>query len=166
MPSLVPVAAIAGAFGVHGQVRLKPFTETPEGCIAYGPLLDADGNTVLTPASHRSLKAGLAVSAPEIPTREAAEALKGTLLHVPRDALPEPDADEFYFTDLVGLDVKTADGRRAGTVVAVHDFGASDMLEIKPSDASSYFHPFTREAVPKVDIPKRRLVIVPQEADD
>ena len=162
---LVVVARIKGAFGVHGEVRLTPFTETPEGCVSYGPLLDASGEVVLSPESFRPVKDGLAVIAPEVATREEAEKLKGTMLHVPREALPEPEEDEFYYEDLVGLEVKSVDGRRIGSVVAVHEFGAGEMLEIKPKEGKSFYHPFTKDAVPKVDIGAGRVVVEITEAD-
>ena len=156
---LICVAAIAGAFGVKGEVKLKPFTEEPETCLTLGPLLDEAGEVFLTPTSHRKMKDFLVVKALQVKTREEAEALKSTKLYVPKSALPEPDEDEFYFSDLVGLDVKTVDGKRMGKVIAVHDFGAGDMLEIKPKDKASFYHPFTKEAVPKVDIGAGRIVV-------
>ena len=163
--ALVVVARLKGAFGVDGEVRLTPFTETPEGCVAYGPLLDERGEVVLSVSSHRPVKDGLAVRAPEVATREEAEALKGVMLHVPRAALPEPDEDEFYYEDLLGLEVKTTDGRRVGRVVAVHEFGAGEMLEIRPKEGKSFYHPFTKEAVPKVDVKAGRVVVEIVEAD-
>ncbi len=170
--SLICVAAIAGAFGVKGEVKLKSFTEAPENCVSYGPLLDEDGKVVLTPQTHRRLKNFVAVSAPEITTPEAADALKSTKLYVPRSELPSPEEDDFYYSDLVGLDVKSNDGKRIGTVIGVHEFGAGDMLEIAPHPdkktkkaAPSFFHPFTKAATPKVDVASRRLIIVPQEAE-
>jgi 16S rRNA processing protein RimM len=169
---LICVAAISGAFGVKGEVKLKPFTESPENCVSYGPLLDEVGAIVLTPLSHRVMKDFIAVTASEITSREMAEALKSTKLYVPRASLPEPDSDDFYYSDLVGLDVKSTDGKRIGTVTAVHMFGAGDMLEITPHPdkktkkrAASFFHPFTKAATPKIDIKAGRLVIVPQEAE-
>jgi len=82
-------------------------------------------------------------------------ALKGTQLFVPRSVLPEPEDDEFYFTDLVGLDVKSTDGKRVGTIKDIHDFGAGVMLEIQPVKSAekqaSFFHPFTKVAVPKIE---------------
>ena len=162
---LVVVAQATGAFGVRGEVKIRPFTDDPGACLRYGPLLDANGEVVLTPKRHRSVKNALAVSAPEVGTREEAQSLNGTLLYVPRSALPEPEEDEFYFEDLVGLDVKSTEGRRIGTVVAVHSFGAGDMLEIKPKDGASFFHPFTKEAVPKVDIAAGRVVVEIVEAE-
>lgn len=170
--TLICVAAIAGAFGVKGEVKLKPFTETPENCVRYGPLMDEQGKIVLTPKNHRVLKNFIAVTASEISTPEAADALKSVKLFVPRDELPSAEEDDFYYSDLVGLDVKSNDGKRIGTVVGVHEFGAGDMLEIRPhpdkktkKTAPSFFHPFTKEATPKVDISAGRLIIVPQEAE-
>ena len=162
---LICVAAIAGAFGVKGEVKVKSFTQNPADCLAYGPLLDAEGVPVLTPLSHRSVKDALAVRAQEVTTREAAEGLKSTKLYIRRAALPEPDEDEFYFSDLVGLDVKTTDGKRMGKIIAVHEFGAGDMLEIKPKQGASFFHPFTKMATPKVDLDAARVVIKIIEAD-
>ena len=150
---------------VKGEVKLKSFTDRAEDCVKYGPLYDQTGRLVLTPKTHRMMKKAVAVKADEIKTREAAEALKSTRLYVRRSALPEPDEDEFYFTDLVGLDVKTTDGKRMGKVIAVHEFGAGDMLEIKPKDTASFYHPFTKLAVPKVDISAGRIIIEIVDAD-
>jgi len=161
----VCVAAIAGAFGVKGEVKLKSFTDKPEDCAQYGPLYNESGLLVLTPQNHRLVKNAVAVTAKEMQSREEAEALKSTKLYVRRSALPETDEDEFYFTDLVGLEVKSTDGKRAGKVIAVHEFGAGDMLEIKPKDGASFFHPFTKAAVPKVDISAGRIIIKMIEAD-
>ena len=94
--------------------------------------------------------------------------LKGTQLFVPRSALPEPDDDDFYYADLVGLEVKSTDGKRLGTIRGVHDFGAGDMLEIQPPKSAdtqaSWFHPFTKRAVPKIDLKAGRIVIHVEEA--
>jgi 16S rRNA processing protein RimM len=168
---LVCVAAVSGAFGVTGEVKIKPFTETPSGCVSYGPLQDSDGRIVLTPLSHRVMKDFIALRAEEVKTREDAEALKPTKLYIAREALPEPEEDDFYYSDLVGMEVKSTDGKRVGTVIAVHEFGAGDMLEIEPfldkktkKRAGSFFHPFTKLATPKVDMKQGRLIIVPQIA--
>lgn len=170
--TLICVAAISGAFGVKGELKVKPFTEHPENCVSYGPLLGHDGKVVLTPESHRVMKDFLALRAVEVQTREAAEALKSTKLFVRRDTLPEPEEDDFYHSDLIGLDVKTADGKRVGTVSAIHEFGAGDMIEIMPhidkktkKRAGSFFHPFTKAATPKVDIAAGRIIIVIEEAE-
>jgi len=156
---LVCVAAIAGAFGVRGEVRVRPFTDDPMACLSYGPLLDETCKIILTPISFRPVKNALAVTVKEVKTREEAEALKSTKLYVPRAAFPATQADDFYVSDLVGLAVKTTDGKTAGKVIAVHDFGGGDMLEIKPKQGPSFYHPFTKIAVPKVDIAKGRVII-------
>lgn len=169
---LICVGAISGAFGVKGEVKVKTFTEQPENCVAYGPLLDELGEVVLTPQSHRVMKDFIAVNALEVQSREAAEALKSTKLFVPRALLPEPEEDDFYYSDLIGLDVKSSDGKRVGTVTAIHEYGAGDMIEITPhidkktkKRAASFFHPFTKAATPKIDIKAGRIIIAIEEAE-
>ena len=166
--TLTCVAIIVGAHGVHGAVKVKSFTQNPEDFSAYGPLLGADGQVILTPKNPRPINKAFTMRSPEIKTREQAMSLKGTQLFVPRDALPEPDEDEFYYSDLVGLDVKSTDGKRIGTIDSVHDFGAGPMLEIKPVKSAekqaSFFHPFTKAAVPKIDLTARRVIIHIEEA--
>ena len=166
---LTCVAIIVGAHGVHGAVKVKSFTQNPEDFSAYGPLLGADGSVVLTPKNPRPINNAFTMRSPEITTREQAMAMKGIQLFVPRKNLPAiQEDDEFYYSDLVGLDVKTSDGKRAGTVKAVHEFGAGDMLEIQPPKSAekqaSWFHPFTKLAVPKIDLKARRIVIHVEEA--
>jgi len=164
---MICVAAIAGAFGVKGDVKLKSFTEIPQDCLSYGPLMTAQGDVILTVQSWHFAGKMIAIRAAEITTREQAEALKSTKLYVPAENLPPPDEDEFYYRDLIGLQVKTQAGQNAGKVIAVHEFGAGDMIEIKPKDGgASYYHPFTKDAVPKVDIKAGRIIIIPQIADD
>ena len=167
--NLVCVAVIAGAHGVHGAVKVKSYTQTPEDFSAYGPLLNETGEVILTPKNPRPVGNAFTMRSPEITSREQALAMKGVLLYVPRDSLPIiEDEDDFYYSDLVGLDVKTSDGKRAGTVKAVHEFGAGDMLEIQPPKSAekqaSWFHPFTKLTVPKIDLKAGRIVIHVEEA--
>ena len=164
-PDLICVAAIAGAFGVKGEVKLKSFTDVPESCVDYGPLLSEAGKVVLTPTSHRKVKDAVAIICPEVTSREQAESLKSTKLYVPRENLPAPEEDEYYASDLVGLEVKSTDGKRIGTIVKLQDFGAGDLLEIKPKEGASFYHPFTLEATPKVDMKAGRVVIKVVEAE-
>ena len=98
---LICVAAIAGAFGVKGEVKLKSFTDVAENCVSYGPLLSETGEVILTPTSHRLVKGAVAIRCPEVKTREEAEALKSTKLYVPRENFPAPEEDEFYAADLI-----------------------------------------------------------------
>jgi len=163
---LICVAVIAGAFGVRGEAKIKSFTQNPADALGYGPLLSEQGEVIITPQTHRPVKDGFAVTALEIKSREQAEAMKSTKLYVLRSAFPAPEEDDFYYTDLIGLDVKSDAGQRAGTIIAVHEFGAGPMLEIQPSKdkktgktPASFFHPFTKLAVPKVDLVAGRVII-------
>jgi 16S rRNA processing protein RimM len=163
---LVPLGAALGAFGVHGEVKVRPFTQTPDGVCAYGPLYDAQGALVLNPRSWRPIKDGLAVRAPESPDRDAAEKLNGVLLHVPRARLPAAGDEEYYHADLIGCRVEAVDGALLGEVVAVQNFGAADLLEVR-GPGGMLFLEFSKEEVPVVDIAGRRLIaqpIVPEEA--
>jgi len=161
---LVCVAVIVGGHGVHGAVKVKSFTAVPEDFTAYGPLLGEDGAVILTPKNPRGVGKNFTMRSPEITTREMAESLKGTQLFVPRANLPEAAEDDFYYADLIGLDVKSIDGKRVGTVRAVHEFGAGDMLEIQPKEGQSFYHPFTKAGVPKVDLTAGRIIIHIEEA--
>ena len=115
---LVLVGAVTGAFGVRGEVRVRAFTADPESLGSYGPLLHADGRVALTPKRLRALSDAVAITAPEVKTREEAEALKGVGLHVSRSILPEPDQEEYYHVDLIGCVVEAVDGTPLGTVKA------------------------------------------------
>jgi 16S rRNA processing protein RimM len=162
---LICVATCSGAFGVQGEVKIKSFTDSADDCFSYGPLRDVDGNVFLTITSKRAVKNGFAVMCEQVQTREQAQALSGTKLYVYRADMPTPDEDEFYFEDLIGLEVKTTDGKRMGKIIQVHNFGAGDMLEISGTkDVPQFYHPFTKIGVPKVDIKAGRAVILIEEA--
>jgi 16S rRNA processing protein RimM len=110
-------------------------------------------------------KGGVIVRAEGVETRDAAEALRGVRLYVPRDRLPEPEGeDEFYLDDLVGLEAVDAEGAARGRVVAVQNFGAGDLVEVRGPDGETFYVPFTREAVPEVDVKGGRVVIAPPPA--
>ncbi|MFN3464358.1 MAG: ribosome maturation factor RimM [Terricaulis sp.] len=159
---MVLVGAIAGAFGVKGEVRLRAFTEKKEGVIAYGPLHDEAGKVLLKPKSWRELKDGVAVVAPEIKSKEQADKMKGVKLYVPRANLPAPAKDEFYVVDLLGSRAESLDGTLLGDIVAVWNFGAGDILEYKPPNGGPNVRvTFTKEAVPHVDLAAKRVVLDP-----
>jgi 16S rRNA processing protein RimM len=162
----VLLAAVLGAHGLKGEVRVKTFTETPDRLGAYGPLHAADGR-VFTPVTVRAVRDGEAVAGfAEITGRSAAEALKGTELFVARDALPEAAGEEYYHADLVGLDAEDDLGRRIGKVTAIRNFGASDVLAILRDDGDEVLIAFTRENVPLIDVKAQRLVVaVPEETE-
>ena len=164
----VCLAAVAGAHGVRGLVKLKTFTEAPEDALAYGPLEDEAGarRFEIVLKGRAGGKGGdLLLAAIEgIDNREAAEALRGLRLYVDRAALPEIEEEEtFYHADLVGLAAADREGRARGRVKAVQNFGAGDLLEIETEAGGSFFLPFTKVAVPEVDLVGGRIVIAPPE---
>lgn len=164
MSERICVGAIAGAFGVKGEVRLKSFTSVPEDIAQYAPLETEDGAMEFDVVVERVIKNGLAVRLTGIATKEQADALRGVRLFVPRDRLPALPDDEFYHADLIGLPVCDTGGTELGRVKAVHDHGAGDLLEIHaPGLKSTVLLPFTREVVPTVDLEAGRIVADPPE---
>jgi 16S rRNA processing protein RimM len=159
---MVLVGAVAGAFGVRGEIRVRSFTADDASIKTYGPFCDESGRIILTPVSWRAVPNGLAMVAKEIPHREAAMALRNTRLHVPRSVLPPEAEDEFYFVDLIGLPVEALDGEPLGKVHAVVG-GAQDLLEIAgtPGAKGRWFLPFTKVTVPVVELGKRLVADVP-----
>ena len=167
MSNLILIGRVAGAFGVRGELRITAFGDDPMALLDYGSLLREDGSVGLTLVSGRSHKADFIGRAKEIATREQAEAFRGLKLFVPRAALPEPDEDEFYLADLIGLEVRAPDGAVLGRVRSVQDFGAGDLLEIQPPGrAATWWLPFTRDAVPEVHIAAGHLVGVCPPEDE
>lgn len=153
------VARILGAHGVKGHVRIAPLTEDPATFEGLGGLED-EARRPVTVKVEGSVKGALIAALPGVESREAAQALKGAGLYLPRALLPEPGDDEFYFADLVGLKVEEA-GETLGEVVAVADYGAAPLLEVKPScGGATVLVPFTREVVPVVDMAGGRLEVV------
>lgn len=163
---LVLVGAIAGAFGVRGEARVRSFTADPEALFGYGPLLDAGGRVALTPKRWRPIPDGFGVTAPEIASREAAEAMRNTGLFVPRARLPALEEDEFYHVDLVGCRVEGLDGADLGRVRSVQNFGADDLLEVVGEGEAVWFLPFTKAAAPIVDLTVRRIVADPPVGEE
>ncbi|HZZ31522.1 MAG TPA: ribosome maturation factor RimM [Phenylobacterium sp.] len=159
-PDLLLVCRVAGAFGVRGEVRITSFTAEPLALVDYRTLLREDGSPGLTLVGGRVAKGGVVARAQEVTTRDEAEALRGLKLYIPRASLPEPDEDEFYVADLVGIEVRSLEGDVLGRVRSVRDFGAGDLLEVDPAAGESWWLPFTREAVPEVRMADGFLVAV------
>jgi 16S rRNA processing protein RimM len=156
------VGAIAGAFGEQGEVRLKSLCAEPAAIAGYAPLMAEDGRSFGVRIT-RPITGAFAARLTGVESREQAEALKGTRLYVPRDRLPPLDEDEFYHADLVGLAVVDTGGAALGTVRAVLDHGAGDILEVARPGQPDLLLPFTRAAVPTVDLAGRRIVADPPE---
>jgi len=152
------VGAIAGAFGVKGEVRLKSFCAVPEDIAGYSPLVLEDGRETALRLTGQ-IKNGLAARLEGVRNKEQADALKGKRLYAERTALPHLPDDEFYHADLLGLEVVDTGGAVLGKVAAVHNHGAGDLLEIRGKALKgSALLPFTREAVPTVDLTTGRIV--------
>ena len=142
-------------------MRITSYTEEPKGVAAYGPVSDDKGERMFELEIMRMAKAQIVARIPGVTDRNAAEALRGVRLFVPRAILPVPEPDEFYFDDLTGLDVATTDGESIGVVVSVQDFGTGPLLEVGESRGATILVPFTREIVPVVDLPAGRIEIDP-----
>ncbi|QDY69748.1 ribosome maturation factor RimM [Qingshengfaniella alkalisoli] len=164
MGDKVCVGAIAGAYGVRGEVRLKSFTADPEAIGDYGPLTTEDGAHSYSIKVTGQIKNGLAARLGGISNKEQADKLRGTKLFAPRDRLPALPDDEFYHADLIGLDVFDTGGTLLGKVRAIHDHGAGDLLEIFGKGwKDTVLLPFTREAVPTVDLTAGRIIADPPD---
>jgi 16S rRNA processing protein RimM len=156
----VCLGQIGAAHGVRGEVRLHSFTSDPAAIAGYGPLETEDGRAVEI-ESLRPAKDHLVARLSGIRDRDAAEQLTNVKLYVPRDRLPEPlAADEFYHADLIGLAVVDRAGQKLGTVVAIHNFGAGDLIEVRPAAGdSTELVPFDETHVPSIDIAAGRMVV-------
>lgn len=157
----VLLGVVGGAHGLKGECRVRSFTESPVELGAYGPLFDTAGNRY-TVKSARLQKNVVVVRFAEVEDRNHAERLNGRELFIDRSAFPEPEeSDEFYLGDLVGLAVETVAGVAVGTVVAFHDFGAGDIVEIKPPEGQTVMIPFSEAAVPKIDADRGVMIVEP-----
>lgn len=153
------VGKIGAAHGIRGEVRVKSFTEPLDAIADYGPLGLGDGRTVTIERMRDQGGGMLVVKFREITDRTAAEKMTNRDLVIPRSALPEPEDEEtFYHADLIGLDVVDGAGAVIGTIVAVPDYGAGDLLEIRPAAGTTFYLPFTRAFVPVVDVKAKRVV--------
>ncbi|BBB95178.1 16S rRNA processing protein RimM [Bradyrhizobium elkanii] len=167
MAAPVCVARIGAAHGVRGAVRLWTFTEDPLAVKDYGPLMTKDGTRQFEVTHAREAKDHLVVTLKGVASRDDAERLNGLELYVPRDRLPDTDDGEYYHTDLIGLAAVTTTEQPLGKVIAIHNFGAGDIIEIAPPQGATMLLPFTNAVVPTVDLEGGRVVIdLPKEIDD
>jgi 16S rRNA processing protein RimM len=163
-PDRVLLGEIGRPQGLQGEVRIRSFTAEPAAIADYGPLEDEAGMRLFEIESLRITAKALTARLKGVESRDQAEALTGTRLFVPRSRLPEREEDEWYHSDLIGLAALAPDGATIGTVIAVHNFGAGDLLEIgPPGGGATVLMPFTRETVPEVDVEGGWLRIAPPE---
>jgi 16S rRNA processing protein RimM len=166
MPAQICVARIGAAHGVRGAVKLWTFTEDPLAVKRYGSLATKDGARRFEVTHAREAKGHLVATLKGIATREEAERLNGLELYIARDKLPETDADEYYHADLIGLAAVNAANEPIGRVIAIHNFGAGDIVEIAPPHGATMLLPFTNAVVPTVDLANGRVVIeLPAEVE-
>jgi 16S rRNA processing protein RimM len=166
MPSQICVARIGAAHGVRGAVKLWTFTEDALAVTRYGPLATKDGARQFELAQAREAKDHLVATFKGVTTRNEAERLNGLELYVARDKLPATDQDEYYHADLIGLAAITATGEPLGKVIAIHNFGAGDIIEIAPPAGTTIMLPFSNAVVPTVDIAGGRVIIaLPEEIE-
>ncbi len=164
MNDLVCVGAIVGAFGVRGEVRLKSFCAVPGDIDTYSPLLSEDGARSYSITLGGSLKNGFIARLDGIATKEQADTLRGIRLFTKRDQLPSLPDDEYYYTDLIGLEVLDTGGTVLGRVKNVLNHGAGDLLEIHgPALKASVLLPFTLVSVPTVDLTAGRIIVDPPD---
>ncbi|WAT18094.1 ribosome maturation factor RimM [Aurantiacibacter sp. MUD11] len=148
MAKPVTLAAVTGAHGVTGEVRLKLFGD---GLASLKPHKTFNDGALTLSKVRDDNKGGAIARFAEVKDRTAAEKLRGTTLTVPRDALPPLEEGEYYHTDLLGLAAVSASGAALGEVIAVHNFGAGDVVEIRKADGKTFMIPMRVEAVPGWD---------------
>jgi 16S rRNA processing protein RimM len=166
MATSICVARIGAPHGVRGAVKLWIFTEDPLAVKRYGPLATKDGTRQFEVTHAREAKGHLVATLKGVATREEAERLNGLELYIAREKLPETDADEYYHADLIGLAAVNAADAPIGRVIAIHNFGAGDIIEIAPQNGATMLLPFTNAVVPTVDLAGGRVVIeLPAEID-
>lgn len=167
MTERILVGAIAGAFGVQGEVRLKSFCAVPEDIASYGPLFTQDGRRSFKLRLTKAVAGGFGARLSGIETRDQAEAMKGVSLYADRARLPRLPDNEFYHSDLIGLLAQDPGGQPMGKVISVQNHGAGDILEIRPlAGADTLLVPFTLANVPTVDLEKAVIVVdLPETLD-
>lgn len=159
---LIRLGVIMSVHGVRGQVKIRSFTANPEDITAYGPLQGKSGNVYdisVTGGNNGVLIATVA----GVTTRDDAEKLRNTDLFVPRSALPEPDENEYYHEDLIGLTVITEDGKDYGRIQSISNFGAGDIAIVKLASGDEEYLPFNKEIFPVIDTRNKKIVVSPPE---
>ncbi|MFN3347835.1 ribosome maturation factor RimM [Pseudorhodoplanes sp.] len=157
------VAQIGAAHGLRGGVHLRSFTAEPEAFAQYGPLETEDGTRRFEIDSVKPSKDGFTVRFVGITRREQADLLRNINLYVDRDRLPPAEDGEFYYADLIGLAAVTPEGETLGEVVALHNFGAGDIIEVRLVSGDTTMFAFDTATVPEIDIAGGRMIVTPPE---
>lgn len=156
------VAQIGAAHGLKGEVRLWSFTQDPSAVAQYGALETEDGARRIDILQIKAAKDHFIARLRGVDDRNAAEALRNTRLYIERDRLPDTeDDDTFYHADLIGLAAIDKNGAEIGKVIALHDFGAGDIIEIRHADNTTALYPFNEAVVPEIDVAAGRMTVVP-----
>ncbi|MGA9658036.1 MAG: ribosome maturation factor RimM [Asticcacaulis sp.] len=158
-PDLIFVAQVSAANGLNGEFKLLSFMDEPFAVLEYNPLLNEKGEPALVITKAREHKGNLIVKAEGVADRTAADKIKGLKLYIDRADLPEPEDDEYYITDMIGMKVFDVAGAEVGRVMAVENFGAGDLLDIRPLKGPNFYLLFITENVPEVHMAERRLVV-------
>lgn len=161
MSDEVLVGVFGAPHGVRGEIRVKSYTQDPLSLADYASLHDAAGRAIKITAARPLKDDLLVVRVKGVDSREAAQDLTHAKLFVARENLPPPDEDEFYCRDLIGLRAETASGEFLGTIVAVPNYGAGDILEVAPPAGETLLFPFLRAVVPHIDLAGGKVIIAP-----
>jgi 16S rRNA processing protein RimM len=159
----VLVGVFGAPHGVRGEIRLKSYTQDPMSIAGYGALRDSAGRFHEIAAARLLKDDLLIVKIKGVADRDSAQKLTNSKLYIARKELPAPDEDEFYCLDLIGLSAETPDGKVLGTIVAVPNYGAGDILEVAPPAGDTLLFPFTRAIVPHVDVAGGKVIVEPPE---
>lgn len=158
-PDLIFVAQVSAAVGLQGEFKLLNYMDDPYSVLEYTPLLNDKGEPALVLTKAREHKGTLVVRAEDVPDRTAADKIKGLKLYIDRADLPEAEDGEYYITDLIGMKAYDMSGAEVGRVMNVDNFGAGDLLDIKPLEGPSFYLLFSDDNVPEVDLNARRIVV-------
>ena len=161
--SRISVAAVMGSHGVRGNVKIKPFTETPESLGRFDKVYLEDGQQVSLKILSVGSKGVMLARLGKVESRDASDALRGQHLYVDRAALPDLADDEIYHADLLGLDAVLADGSALGRIAAIHNFGAGNVVEILPPQGASIMLPFGGAALVAIEPDKGQVVLAPPD---
>ncbi|MFD2647816.1 ribosome maturation factor RimM [Devosia albogilva] len=160
---------IGAAHGIKGEVRIATHTAEPENIAGYGPLATNRAGLTVTITKVRRQKNVVIATLEGVSDRDTAERLNGVELYVDRDRLPDPDdEDDFYHADLIGLEARIDNGTVIGTVAAIHNHGAGDIIEVRDEQSGdSFLYPFTKAVVPEIKLADGYLtIVVPLDAPE